>query len=245
MTASIKRSRTANRNFLSCTKYISTCSDLTKTKLFSHSGLVHSKRERTQSISNNAISVKSIKLVNPKQHFKNSIQHRQCITVYSKRQLRSASGFRSGCKSHNKPVNTPLLLTAEDSKPEGLALLHPSIPTTKADKIYSVKRTRAQTPFCRFYEFARMPAYDMGVPCVRAGSAYKSREELVQEEYKRTKKKWITAKGFIPYGYKNEEYKAIKNYVTQDPSEPPVLHNFRPVDKNKWIAGRFKLICIE
>jgi hypothetical protein len=29
----------------------------------------------------------------------------------------------------------------------------------------------------------------------------------------------------------------IENYVGKDPSEPPLLHRFRDVEKDKWVNG--------
>jgi len=98
------------------------------------------------------------------------------------------------------------------------------------------------TPFCRYKEFTRMKKYNVEQPCVRNGSPYKSEEEKIIEEMKKSKIKWINKKGFMTYGCKHAKgYKEIKNYVTADPSDPPVLHKFRVVDKNKWIGGSFKL----
>jgi hypothetical protein len=77
---------------------------------------------------------------------------------------------------------------------------------------------------------------------VNIGSLYKSDEEIRREEYKESKSKWITKCGFISHGPKHcTGYRVIENYVGKDPSEPPILHNFRPVNKTKWISGTFKL----
>ena len=52
----------------------------------------------------------------------------------------------------------------------------------------------------------------------------------------------INSQKFINYFGKATTGKVnyIQNYVTQDPSEPPILHKFRDEDKEKWLSGNIK-----
>eukprot|EP00826_Nyctotherus_ovalis_P060992 TRINITY_DN8633_c0_g1_i3.p2 TRINITY_DN8633_c0_g1~~TRINITY_DN8633_c0_g1_i3.p2 ORF type:complete len:150 (+),score=26.44 TRINITY_DN8633_c0_g1_i3:1384-1833(+) len=95
-------------------------------------------------------------------------------------------------------------------------------------------------PFTRYKEFMRMARDRRGSPCINVGTPYKSQLEFANEDYRRSKKKWLTKSGFLACGGK-KLYKVIENYVVKDPSEPPVLHRFRRTSKGKWIAGSFKL----
>ena len=60
-------------------------------------------------------------------------------------------------------------------------------------------------------------------------------------EKKNNEKKWVVKKNFDVfvgkaiqlYNYNGNE---IKNYVQRTSSLPPILYNFRPKEKNKWIS---------
>eukprot|EP00826_Nyctotherus_ovalis_P001389 TRINITY_DN10210_c0_g1_i1.p2 TRINITY_DN10210_c0_g1~~TRINITY_DN10210_c0_g1_i1.p2 ORF type:complete len:182 (-),score=32.06 TRINITY_DN10210_c0_g1_i1:147-692(-) len=142
--------------------------------------------------------------------------------------------------------------TMESRKSSSIALqlrhknnLLPTSDTIMAQRNTSEKKLRPKRircrPFCRYVEFMKMASFGQGSPCVNIGSPYKSQEDVYNEEYKQSKSKWITKNGFVAIvGSKN--YRDIENYVTKDPSEPPLLHKFRSVDKSKWLSGSFKLI---
>lgn len=54
-------------------------------------------------------------------------------------------------------------------------------------------------------------------------------------------KKWIVKGGFCPFTGKlssQKYFKYIKNYVSQDPSEPPVIYKFREIHKEKWMGNK-------
>jgi len=112
--------------------------------------------------------------------------------------------------------------------------------------IKPVEKQRVRThrlklsPFCRHKEFAKMAAISKGELYVNNGTPYKSRLDIMNEEYKKSKKKWLTKSGFLVNGGKSH-YKIIENYAIKDPSPPPVLHKFRATNKDKWVAGSFKL----
>jgi hypothetical protein len=55
-------------------------------------------------------------------------------------------------------------------------------------------------------------------------------------------KKWIVKNDFKTYFGKASTGKVnyIQNYVTRDPSEPPLLHKFRDKDKERWLADDIK-----
>lgn len=63
------------------------------------------------------------------------------------------------------------------------------------------------------------------------------------EKYNREKfldkKNWIDKKGFlVRVGNNRMGNSFISNYVAATPSEPPLCHNFRDVQKNKWISKK-------
>ena len=58
-----------------------------------------------------------------------------------------------------------------------------------------------------------------------------------------SKEKWLSKNDFRTVGGQEalnvQEHGFIKNYVVRDPSNPPILHNFRqPTDKNKFVASK-------
>jgi hypothetical protein len=77
------------------------------------------------------------------------------------------------------------------------------------------------------------------------GSPYISEEQKYLKERIKDKIKWINKKGFFNYVGKASSNKSyvIKNYVSQTPSLPPILHNFRPCDKSKWIIKDDFKVC--
>ena len=71
---------------------------------------------------------------------------------------------------------------------------------------------------------------------VRNSSPYLSREDNRKFDEKLNRQKWITPEGFISsVGNYSSVNRDIKNYVNNTPSESPLLHKFRPVNKEKWI----------
>ena len=77
------------------------------------------------------------------------------------------------------------------------------------------------------------------------GSPYISEEEKYLKERIKDKIKWINKKGFFNFVGKASSNKSyvIKNYVVQTPSLPPILHNFRPINKSKWIIKDDFKVC--
>lgn len=64
--------------------------------------------------------------------------------------------------------------------------------------------------------------------------------EKLNKEYMENKKKWINKKDFQRiFGRKSSQENAhfISNYVSLDPSNPPILHKFREEDRSKWIGN--------
>ena len=66
---------------------------------------------------------------------------------------------------------------------------------------------------------------------------FMSKEEKYYRDQFLDKKNWLDKSGFIvsvgKYKMKNNNF--IPNYVTSTPSEPPLNHKYRDVDKTKWI----------
>jgi hypothetical protein len=77
------------------------------------------------------------------------------------------------------------------------------------------------------------------------GSPYISEEQKYLKERIKDKIKWINKKGFFNFVGKASSNKSyvIKNYVSQTPSLPPILHNFRPINKSKWIIKDDFKVC--
>lgn len=68
-------------------------------------------------------------------------------------------------------------------------------------------------------------------------------EEQIRRKEIESKKHWLNGKPFKTYFNKrttNNDQNFIKNYVSADPSNPPLLHKFREESKDKWIKGNFK-----
>ena len=79
-------------------------------------------------------------------------------------------------------------------------------------------------------------------PCIRIGSKYEGSPE--QNSLRHTnKEKWICQKDFRTIGAQaslNEQEKNfVPNYVRKDPSNPPILHNFRDKpEKSKFMDSK-------
>lgn len=79
---------------------------------------------------------------------------------------------------------------------------------------------------------------------ISTASPYKSLNEIIIEEEKQNRKKWISNKNFKLYVGKRSvnNPSRIRNYVQISPSIPPSNYLFRGVSKDKWIDNNgFKL----
>lgn len=97
--------------------------------------------------------------------------------------------------------------------------------------------------YTRYKEFAKLPPTNLDVPIIRNASPYISEEQLYRHEYLKSKQNWTSSKTFKGYFGKASSASSanfIPNYVTITPSEPPLLHKFRNLDKGKWIDENFK-----
>ena len=84
--------------------------------------------------------------------------------------------------------------------------------------------------YSRWRHFEKLPKYDLNIPWIGPDGPYLSEQEIINKEYKESKKRWISSKDFQRvFGKKasNESANFIPNYVSLDPSEPPMLHKFR------------------
>ncbi len=75
---------------------------------------------------------------------------------------------------------------------------------------------------------------------MRISAPYISEDEIVRKEYKENKKKWIIKKDFVKHIGKSSGLNnlMIPNYVGKTPSMPPLLHQFRTIEKKKWIDSK-------
>ena len=229
-----------------------------KAPKFTHSGLVHSKRDKFAVTDNNAISNTHIKLeedeIRPMSELRCYTQsvikkRKNYLISGSKKKLRGISlskCLNNKAKSRQRNISSMTTESIINEGSKNISLIHPGMTAENKnpdDEFMIINRRRVKTPFCRFKEFTKMPPCNFDIPCIGVGSPYKSPEQIKYEEYNISKRKWITTKGFIRHITKNsKDYQMIKNYVTQDPSQPPILHEFREINKEKWVSGPFKLI---
>ena len=84
-------------------------------------------------------------------------------------------------------------------------------------------------------------------PCIRISSRYEDSEPreayAVTSAQKKDKSKWVASQDFATVGgqaaLNNQEKQFVPNYVTRDPSGPPILHNFRAkADKTKFVSAK-------
>lgn len=73
---------------------------------------------------------------------------------------------------------------------------------------------------------------------ISTASPYRSLNDIIIEEEKLNRKKWISKQNFKLYIGKRSTNKAnnIKNYVQVSPSIPPNNYVFRGLSKDKWIV---------
>ena len=108
----------------------------------------------------------------------------------------------------------------------------------------SKKRIKIEPKYyTRYKEFSKLPAANLDIPVIRNASPYISEEELYRMEYIKSKQRWVDGQPFKTYFGKASSSSSsnfIPNYVTLTPSEPPALHKFRNLEKDKWVDDNFK-----
>lgn len=70
---------------------------------------------------------------------------------------------------------------------------------------------------------------------------YLDKYELEKEENRKNKAQWINKKGFNQFvgkSYILKNSNTIENYVNRDPSESPLVYNFRVNQKSKWVGKK-------
>ncbi len=150
--------------------------------------------------------------------------------------------------------------TKNSSKKDIRQMLHPALEDdnlpkttqnlvgTKAhiQNMFLTNKTRIKISpkfYSRHQEFAKLPKTNLDVPVIRNASPYVSEEELYRKEYIQSKKNWVGQKSFKNYFGKASSSTSsnfIPNYVTITPSEPPILHKFRDLEREKWVDENFK-----
>jgi len=113
--------------------------------------------------------------------------------------------------------------------------------TLFSDKSKVIKlKMHEKKPYSRFNEFSKMPS-DFEKPVIRNASPYVSEEEMRRCEEKKSKEKWIAEKDFWTVTGNATRPNFIENYVSKDPSIPPMLHQFRNEEREKWVGPNFKI----
>lgn len=94
--------------------------------------------------------------------------------------------------------------------------------------------------YSRYKEFNKLPETNFDVPVITNSSPYISEEQVYRKEFLENKQGWLynEFKTYFSKASKTDNF--IQNYVTMTPSEPPLLHKFRVVQKKKWIDHDFK-----
>eukprot|EP00347_Sterkiella_histriomuscorum_P002132 403369345 len=114
------------------------------------------------------------------------------------------------------------------------------------EKANIIDQTPNKSVFSRYKEFAKLPLQSLDVPVIRNASPYIGcEEEQKRKEDLENKKTWLNKnQNFLASFGKattNSDKYFIKNYVTADPSPPPMLHQFRGDKKDEWVGnGNFK-----
>ena len=70
-----------------------------------------------------------------------------------------------------------------------------------------------------------------------------SEEEQIRKREAQDKKNWIVPQAFkCSFGraVTNDPRSFIRNYVTADPSQSPLMHKFRDESKEQWMGENFK-----
>jgi len=103
--------------------------------------------------------------------------------------------------------------------------------------------TPSKSIFSRYKEFKKMPQFSYEVPIIRNASPYiGSEEEVMRKSEFENKRHWVSEKNFKTFFGQASSLKAwqqVPNYVTRDPSGPPMLHKFREEDRRKWLGAAF------
>ena len=73
---------------------------------------------------------------------------------------------------------------------------------------------------------------------IRAEGPYLTYSMIRRMAENEAKKKWLSPQGFIAVSKPKPSF--IPNYVGATPSQAPVLHSYRDVEKQKWLHGNFK-----
>jgi len=73
---------------------------------------------------------------------------------------------------------------------------------------------------------------------LRSEGPYLTYDEIRRRADIESRKMWLVPQGFRLYNQSKPRF--IGNYVGASPSQFPLLHAYREVRKEKWLAGNFK-----
>lgn len=111
--------------------------------------------------------------------------------------------------------------------------------TRSYDSIHSQNNALLLNPIVQKQNKKMIKNFYSNQEYIRNSSPYISEEEKRLQEYIQDKKNWIDKKGFVSsVGHYSFHPNYIKNYVQLTPSESPLNHKFREVQKSKWMTEK-------
>jgi hypothetical protein len=154
-----------------------------------------------------------------------------------KRQKEIRALLHPGYPIESMPKNGPTIFNKvrSDSSIPGKKVIRLSVP-----RVSYTSRQKPQTtdPFQK----TRTTNYpNLGLTVANDGTVYKDPEVRRRDEEKASRKKWTSSHDFDLALSKRPVTVSIQNYVRLTPSEPPTTHVFRSEDKEKWLAGQFRV----
>lgn len=78
--------------------------------------------------------------------------------------------------------------------------------------------------------------------CIRCSSPYITEDQIKRQEFIESKSKWKSGDFKRVFGKNTTTIKTIPNIVNMSsPPRSPLSHQFREIDRNKWLKGKFRL----
>ena len=111
--------------------------------------------------------------------------------------------------------------------------------TNSLQRSYDLLNTNSIDPYKENQNKRMINNFYSSQKYIRNASPYMTEEEKRLEENLKDKKNWIDKRGFFSsVGHYSVQPHFISNYVQLTPSESPLNHKFRDVEKKKWITQK-------